>query len=55
MTDRTGKRVRISLVGDLHYSGTILFEDENSVTIKDKFGVEVCLGKNNLISMEVLN
>jgi len=54
MSDRTGKRVRISLVGDFHYSGIILSEDQNSVTIKDRFGVEVTLGKNNLLSMEVI-
>ena len=30
-------------------------EDENTLTIKDKFGSEVSIGKSALISLEVLN
>ena len=55
MTDRTGQRVRIILVGDRFYSGVILSEDNNLILIKDKFGNDVSLGKNSIISMEVLN
>jgi len=55
MTDRVGQRVRIILVGDRFYSGTILEEDNNLIIIKDKFNQEVSLGKNAIISMEVLS
>lgn len=54
MTDRTGQKVRIILVGDRFYSGIILSEDNSLITLKDKFGVEVSLGKSSIISMEVL-
>ena len=54
MTDRTGQRVRIILVGDRFYSGTILSEDEFLITIKDKFLQTVSIGKSAIISMEVL-
>ena len=55
MTDRTGQRVRIILVGDRFYSGKILSEEENLIVILDKFNNEVSLGKSSIISMEVLN
>jgi hypothetical protein len=54
MTDRTGKRYRIILVGDRFYSGTIIEEDAILLTIRDKFGVLVSLGKSSIISMEEL-
>lgn len=54
MTDRTGFKVRIILVGDRFYSGTILNENDLTITIKDKFGSEVTIGKSALISLEVL-
>ena len=54
MTDRIGKKVRIILVGDRYYSGIVLEETETLLTIKDKFGAEVVLGKNAIISLEVL-
>lgn len=53
--DRTGQRVRLILIGDRFYSGKVLSESELTITILDKFGVEVTLGKNAIISMEVLN
>lgn len=52
--DRIGKRVRIILVGNRFYSGKILSEDKNLITILDKFGIEVSLGKASIISMEEL-
>lgn len=54
MTERTGQRVRIILVGDRFYSGIILSEDNSLIVIKDKFGSEVSLGKASIISMEVI-
>ncbi len=54
MTDRTGQRVRIILIGDRFYSGLVLEESETMLTIKDKFGKEVSLGKASIISLEVL-
>ena len=54
MTDRTGQKVRIILIGDRFYSGVILSEDDVLIVIKDKFGAEVSLGKSAIISMEVL-
>ena len=53
--DRTGKKVRIILVGNRFYSGVVISEDDLILTIKDKFGSEVSIGKNSLISLEVLN
>ena len=53
-TDRTGKKVRIILIGDRFYSGVILSEDDLLIVIKDKFGLEVSIGKNAIISMEEL-
>ena len=55
MTDRTGKRVRIILIGDRFYSGLVISEDENLLTFIDKFNSEVSVGKNSIISLEVLN
>lgn len=52
--DRTGQRVRIILIGNRFYSGIIIAEDINTLTIKDKFGSEVSIGKTALISLEVL-
>ena len=55
MKDRKGQRVRIILLGNRFYSGEILTEDESLIIIIDKFGVEVSLGKNAIISMEVIS
>jgi hypothetical protein len=52
--NRTGQKVRLILIGDRFYSGTILREDDFLIVIKDKFGKEVSLGKASIISMEVL-
>ena len=53
--DRTGKKVRIILEGNRFYSGVVLNETDLILTIKDKFGSEVSIGKGALISLEVLN
>jgi hypothetical protein len=50
--DRTGQLVRIILMGDRFYSGLILEETEQTITIKDKFNKTVTIGKNALISLE---
>jgi hypothetical protein len=55
MTDRTGKKIRLILFGDRFYSGTIKEETEILLTFIDKFGQEVSVGKNAIISLEVLN
>ena len=55
VTDRTGQRVRIILVGNRFYSGKIISEDEFLVNILDKFGQQVSIGKSSIISLEVLN
>lgn len=55
MTDsRIGQKARFILVGDRHYSGKIISEDEFFITILDKFQQQVSFGKNAIISMEVL-
>lgn len=54
MIDRIGQKVRIILVGDRFYTGTILSDDPALIVIKDKFGKEVSLGKTSIISMEVI-
>jgi len=53
-TDRTGKRVRIILIGDRFYSGSIISETDLLLEILDKFGNRVSLGKSSIISMEEL-
>ena len=53
--DRTGQRVRIILLGDRFYSGKVVEETETTITILDKFGEQVTIGKNALISLEVLH
>jgi len=52
--DRTGKRVRIILIGNRFYSGIIISENDLTITIKDKYNSEVSIGKSALISLEVL-
>ena len=52
--DRTGKKVRIILVGNRFYSGVVISETDLILTIKDKFNSEVSIGKNSLVSLEVL-
>ncbi len=54
MTDRIGKKVKIILIGDRFYSGLILSEDNYLIVIKDKFENEVSIGKQSIISMEVI-
>lgn len=53
--DRTGSKVRIILIGDRYYSGKIISENERTLTIIDKFGNEVTIGKEALISLEVIS
>jgi len=53
MTDRINKHIRLILVGDRFYSGIILEESETMLTIRDKFGQEVSVGKASIISLEV--
>lgn len=52
---RIGKSVRIILVGGFHYTGIILNEDENFLTIKDKFGADVSIRKLDIQVLEVSN
>lgn len=51
---RIGQKVRIVLVGERYYTGVILGEEETLIIITDKFGNEVSLGKNQIVSMEVV-
>lgn len=51
---KIGQKVRVILVGNRYYTGTILKEDENLILILDKFGNQVSFGKASIISMEVL-
>lgn len=53
--DRTGRQVRIILIGNRFYSGIVLSENETTLTIKDKFDSQVTIGKSALISLEVLS
>lgn len=52
---REGSKVRIILTNGFHYSGVILSEDSNFITIRDKFGAEVTLRKNDCQILEVSN
>ena len=51
--ERTGLRVRIILLNGFHYSGTILKENEISITIRDKFDSKVSLNKSSIEVLEV--
>lgn len=55
MGERDGKRVRIILIGNFHYSGFIISEDDMFITINDKFGKEVSIRKDRIEMMEVEN
>ena len=52
--DRTGQRVRIILFGNRFYSGKVIEENDTTLTIIDKFNEQVTIGKNALISLEVI-
>lgn len=52
MLDRTGQKIKLILLGNRFYSGKIIKEDDNFLTIIDKFGEEVTLGKSAIISLE---
>lgn len=56
MTDRKniGQQVRLTLVGNLHYSGLIIDEDYFFIIIRDKFNKKVSFSKSQIISMEVM-
>jgi len=54
MDSKIGRKAKFVLIGERYYTGIILNENENSITIKDKFGHEVFLGKNTIVSMEVI-
>lgn len=49
-----GQKVRFVLSGDRYYSGKVVAQDEFLIEIIDKFGNEVSLGKQSIISLEVL-
>ena len=53
--ERIGKRVRIILMGNFHYSGIVLSEDNDFIMIKDKFGSDVSLAKKRIEVLEVQN
>ena len=48
-----GKKVRIILTNNFHFSGTITNEDSISITIKDKFNMKVKLAKDSIMLMEI--
>ncbi len=52
--ERVGSKVRIILVNGFHYSGTILREDDLTLTIRDKFDSEVTLRKEDMQVLEVI-
>ncbi len=52
--ERIGKKVRLILKNQFHYSGIILGEDDLFLTIIDKFGVEVQIAKSSIEIMENL-
>lgn len=50
----SGKRVRLILNNNFHYSGVVVCEDEFFIILIDKFSKEVRLSKNSILSLEVL-
>lgn len=52
---QVGKKVRIILMGNFHYSGVVLSEGEDFIKIKDKFGNDVLIAKNRVEVMEIQN
>ena len=51
---RIGKKVRLILKNQFHYTGKIINEDDLFFTILDKFNVEVQLAKSSIEVMEIL-
>jgi hypothetical protein len=51
---KIGKKVRLILTNDFNYSGMVLDEDDISLTIRDKYNVEVQLLKSEIKILEVL-
>ena len=49
---RIGSQVRIILLGNFHYSGRVLDEDELFLTILDKFSKRVSLRKSEIQVLE---
>ena len=44
-----GKRVKIELKNNFLYEGDVLTADEDSLTIKDKFGKIVCFSLDSIL------
>ena len=47
-----GKKVRIILKNNFHYTGLILEASENKILIKDKFDNEVLISLDEVLVME---
>lgn len=47
-----GKKVKIILTNNWHYNGVIINSDEDTLTIRDRFGKEVCVSKKSMMVFE---
>lgn len=50
----SGKKIRLVLKNNFHYSGVVLKEDEKSITILDKFSKEVMISKDSISIWETV-
>lgn len=49
-----GKKVRIILKNNFHYTGLVIDTSENKILIKDKFSNEVMISLDDISLMEIL-
>ena len=49
----SGKKIRIILTNNFHYSGKVVSDDGYFLILIDKFGREVRIAKNSILSLEV--
>ena len=47
-SERVGKTFQIILSNNFSYTGVVLSEDDFFIVIKDKFGLQVSLGKKDI-------
>lgn len=50
----SGKKIRLILTNNFHYSGRVISEDELFLIIIDKFNKECRLSKKSIMSLEVM-
>lgn len=50
----SGKKIRLILTNNFHYSGCVISDGDLFLIITDKFGKEVRISKKSILSLEVM-